>query len=800
MKSNAETGGRECGHSRKRSIIRKSCRWVAIGAVGLGLLGLAGWLALHLVPLPPALFAARPSDRTFLDRNGKPLRIVRPGENLPFGHPIDYANIPRPLIEATLAAEDRRFWSHCGVDWQASLRAMWQAVRYRRVISGGSTITQQLIKLAEPRPRTLRTKCIEALQAMRLEQIWSKQRTLSAYLNRLDYGNFNRGADSAARYFFNKPPADLSPAECAFLAALPQAPSRLNPYTHFDRAQKRQQWLLTRMRAAGWLTEPELSRALHETIRLAKPHRVFEASHFVDLLLASLGDGPEDQAAAAGIPSPLPPANPSQSTLRTTVDLDLNRFVENTLHQQLLTLHARHVYNGAAVILDNATGGILSLVGSDDYFSPRAGQVNAAWSLRSPGSTFKPFTYLLALQHGDTPATMVADVPTEFATATGLFAPVNYNRHCYGPMRYRLALANSLNISAVKVLASIGGPEPLQHLLQQCGLSTLSRPPEQYGLGLTIGNAEARLLELANAYACLARLGQYKPYRLMTPAQGAPSPGNSRQVADASAAYLIADILSDNEARALAFDAESSLRFDFPVACKTGTSSSFRDNWAFGYTPEFTAGVWIGNADGSPMENVSGVTGAAPILHEIFEHLHQRYGTTWYSQPADVVECQIHPITGKRLAKLAPAEASGGIKEKFLARNLPPLESADDYQMKPDGIRAVRLGSEFREWFATGDNWLDNRAVVTGSAGSLRILFPPPGTTIYLDADLPDHGRRMDLRASGSDLLVWQSATLKLVAAGNREVAILSEGRHEITVRDSASGNEASTWIEVRVR
>ena len=180
----------------------------------------------------------------------------------------------------------------------------------------------------------------------------------------------------------------------------------------------------------------------------------------------------------------------------------------------------QHVSDGAIVVLDNKSGDVLALVGSENYFAPAAGQVNGAWAPRSPGSTIKPFTYLLALERGATPATIVADVPTEFATATGLFAPVNYDRHCYGPMRYRLALANSLNISAVKVLASIGGPEPLQQLLQQCGLSTLDRPAEHYGLGLTIGNAEARLLELANAYATLARLGEYKPYRLVLDSPG----------------------------------------------------------------------------------------------------------------------------------------------------------------------------------------------------------------------------------------------------------------------------------------
>ena len=278
-------------------------------------------------------------------------------------------------------------------------------------------------------------------------------------------------------------------------------------------------------------------------------------------------------------------------------------------------------------------------------------------------------------KHGATPATVVADVPTEFATATGIFAPVNYNRHCYGPMRYRVALANSLNISAVKVLASIGGPEPLQQLLQQCGLTTLGQPAEHYGLGLTIGNAEVRLLELANAYASLARLGQYRPYRLLL--DGACPP--ARQVADPAAAYLIADILSDNEARTLAFGAESALRFAFPVACKTGTSSDFRDNWAFGYAPEFTVGVWVGNFDGSPMEHVSGVTGAAPILHDIFEHLHARYGTTWYAAPANIVECWINPITGKRLNHLPPRPGPDAMQEKFLAANLPPLESPADY-------------------------------------------------------------------------------------------------------------------------
>jgi penicillin-binding protein 1C len=822
---------------------------VGWGAVACGLLLLAGWLALRWVPLPPALFAEQLPELELLDRAGRTLRSVRP-DNQPFRRSVEYGEIPTALIQATLAAEDRRFWRHPGVDWRATLRAAWQAARHGRVLSGGSTITQQLIKLAEPRPRTLRTKVIEAAQALRLEQVWDKQQILAAYLNRLDYGNLNRGCAAVALFYFGKPLRDLSPAECALLAGLPQAPSRLNPQAHFDRARKRQQWILGQMRVAGWLSEDEFRRAWGEPVRLAASGRSFEAPHFVDLVLALAGapDAPpglgarqssgaleptrETKEAPGDWRTPGRWRNPlSPEPFHTTLDLELNRVAEAALRQHLSRLREQRVSNGAIVVLENRTGDVLALVGSENYFSPAAGQVNGAWALRSPGSSLKPFTYLLAFERGATPASVVADVPTEFATATGIFSPVNYNRHCYGPLRYRLALANSLNIPAVKVLAAIGGPEPLQRLLQQCGLSTLNRPPEHYGLGLTIGNTEVRLLELANAYACLARLGEYKPYRLArTDFTASPNregerprepklvrgtrrlglagalalPDAATLVADPAAAYLIADILSDNQARTLAFGPESPLRFDFPVACKTGTSSDFRDNWAFGYTPEFTVGVWVGNFDGSPMQHISGVTGAAPLLHELIEHLHQRYGTTWYATPTNIVECWVHPITGKRLAQSPPRPRPDALTEKFVAFNLPPVESPADYAGgKSSSLHSpppVVLGSEYRDWFASGDNWLGDRTVLAPERDSLRIVFPLPGTTLYLDPDLPQQGRRIVIRAEGPQNLEWQSASLCLTREGGHEVALLIEGLHRIAVRDAESGARAETWINVLAR
>ena len=523
------------------------------------------------------------------------------------------------------------------------------------------------------------------------------------------------------------------------------------------------------MSKAGWLTGDEFQRAWREPLRLAQGGRVFEAPHFVDLLL-------EQGGVAAG-----------NRSVRTTLDLRLNRFAGQTSRRQLDALQAERAGEGALVVIENQTGNVLALVGSRDYFSAQSGQVDGADAPRSTGSALKPFLYWLALQQGATPASIVADVPTDFATSTGLFSPVNYDRHCYGPVRYREALANSLNISAVKVLDSLGGAGPLLDLLRRCRLSTLTHADDYYGLGLAIGNAEARLLELANAYACLARLGVSRPYRLLPSASGQNA---GERAGDADAAWLVADILGDNEARAAAFGPESSLRFEFPVACKTGTSSDFRDNWAFGYTPEFTVGVWVGNFDGSPMRHISGVTGAAPILHDLFDYLHEHEGTSWYARPAGIVERRIDPLTG------ALSSRPDAVNEKFLSCRLPPAAGTGDY----DAAGRVRLGPEYREWLAGADNWLTGRAVLRDTGSTLRVTFPLPGTILFLDADLPEQGGRLYLSAEGAEEVEWSSASLECRRQGDQSLALLALGRHELTARDARTGATRQTWIEVKKR
>ncbi len=720
-------------------------------------------LSLRFVPLPPALLRPPVQSIALLDRNGIPLREARVAER--FSHELALDEVPRHVIDAVLAAEDKRFFRHHGIDWLASLRAVVTGLGHGRITSGASTITQQLVKISERRPRTFRAKLIEAATALRLEQLWSKDKILAAYLNRLDFGNLNIGLAAAADYYFDKPVADLSDAEAAFLAGLPKNPRKLNPHVALEAARRRQATVLRRMQTNGWLDASRFERAQGESLALRPPARRFRAPHFVELVLQQAHES-------------------ERAELKTTLDFRLNEQVEKILRDRLAQLREQNVRNGAVVVIDNASGDVIALVGSENYFAPGAGQVNGAWAQRSAGSTLKPFTYLLALERGATPASMVADVRTSFPSADGFYRPENYNRRCYGPVRYRTALASSLNIPAVKVLLAAGGPEALYQRLQLCGLTTLNRTADVYGLGLTLGNCEGRLLEITNAYASLARLGEYRPWRVLT-----TSPTAARRYTRPELAWQIADIMSDNSARTLAFGMNSALRFDYPVACKTGTSTDFRDNWTIGFTPEFSVGVWVGNFDGSPMREVSGVTGAGPILHAVFDYLHTNRGTSWYQTPAEIVERTIHPLTGKLLADSDPR----GVREKFLPDRLPAVETPADY----DAAGTVQLGPEYADWFRSAENGLRDRTVLASAGGELHITSPLPGSVYVVDPDVPST-RRIPLAVNGGTRIKWESESLACQSEPGLDFALAAEGEHRIVVTDLVSGRRAETWIRIR--
>ncbi|MFM8657193.1 MAG: penicillin-binding transpeptidase domain-containing protein, partial [Chthoniobacterales bacterium] len=328
-----------------------------------------------------------------------------------------------------------------------------------------------------------------------------------------------------------------------------------------------------------------------------------------------------------------------------------------------------------------------------------------------------------------------------------------------------------------------GGHFAMHRLLRDLGLSTLGHPADYYGPGLTLGNGETRLLELANAYAAIARGGAYAPFRLLIGRTNDEKA--SQRMFSAESAYLLSDMLCDNRARAASFGLNSYLSFPYPVACKTGTSSDYRDNWAVGYTPEFTVAVWVGNPDGRPMQRITGVTGAAPAMHRIMDHLRQTHGTTWFAKPAGIRDGWINPLTGHKVA----AEKSGSVREIFSHAPLP--EKNADY----DAQGRVVLGDEYRDWLASRQNGLGNLANLGADNNEVRILSPAPGTVYYLDPDLPRESQRISLQTSAPTEAEWSSETLAVESADGRSSALLDEGRHEITVR--AGDQAASTWVTV---
>lgn len=714
--------------------------------------------ASRFVQLPDALERPPAEAVEFLDRAGTPLRLSPSAE----GGNLLLEEIPQAVQAAVLAAEDRRFLTHSGVDTLRVARALYDNLRTGRIVSGASTITQQLVKVAEAgRSHSVRrgwaVKLHEAAAARALERRWSKERILREYLNRIDLGNLNRGLGAASAYYFGKSAAALSEAEAAMLVGIAQAPSRLNPLRRFRAARARQLTVLNRMRDFGWLEPDRHERAVAQPLQFVGS-RPFHAPHFVDLLR---------QQATQRL----------SGRVLTSLDLPLQSEVEHIVGRHLRGLADKRVGEAAVVVLSNPTGEVRALVGSSNYFAERAGQVNGAWAPRSPGSALKPFTYLLALESGVSAGRILADVPCSFDSPEGAYQPENYNKVCSGPVPLRRALANSLNIPAVRLLDELGGARPLVERLQSWGIATLTRPAAHYGLGLTIGNAEVRLLELANAYAVLARLGAHAPFSMLRNDTPIP-PGHS------PAAWLIADMLSDNSARSTAFGFYSALRFGFRVACKTGTSTSFRDNWCFAYTPEFTVGVWAGNFDGQPMREVSGVTGAAPVAHEVMEYLHKFYGTSWYEPAPGLARFKIDPVLGRA------TDQGESLWEWFPAHSPPEAGRPEDVDAQGRPV----LGSEYTDWLRT----LPAPArYACSEQTATRILAPRPGTVVLIDPDLLS-SRFIPLKAIGPRELHWSSETLRIERYNGRLVAIGEPGKHRLRADDGSAGPALETWIEVR--
>lgn len=580
------------------------------------------------------------------DRNGTLLYTIYADKNQTF---IPLSAIPKVVQEATIAIEDREFYNHGAIDIKGIARAAIAIVFHHR-IEGGSTLTQQLVKnsLLQDTQQTLLRKIKEAILAFATELIYPKDKILEMYLNQTPYGGTAWGIDAAARTYFGKEPKDLTIAESALLAGLPEAPSVYSPFgSHPELAKERQSLVLKSMETQGYITHAQEQTALEEPLSYRKIANDIKAPHFVlyvkDLLIKKYG---EKLVERGGL------------KVKTSLDLAIQDFAQESVASEVAKLNNAHVTNGAALITNPATGEILAMVGSRGYFDPNIdGNVNVTIAHRQPGSSIKPITYAVGLMKGYTAATPFIDQPICFPDAHGQYCPLNYDLKWHGVASMRTALGNSFNIPAVKMLKVDTIPSMIA-TASAMGITTFTSP-DHYGLSLTLGGADVTMVDMATAFGVFANQGyriDLHPILKISDANNhilesytpPSSPIFGTKVLPEGISFIISDILADNGARLEEFGPNSELKVNKKiVSVKTGTTNDFRDNWTIGYTPSYVVASWVGNNDNSPMSSiVSGITGAAPIWHDIMSHLLENKPAESISRPNNVIQKAVCNLSG----------------------------------------------------------------------------------------------------------------------------------------------------------
>ncbi len=716
-----------------------------------------------LVPLPIGLDHPTPATRTLLDRHGS-LIAQLPSATARVQTPIQLGEMGPWLPKITVALEDHRFLEHAGLDWHSTLGAAWRNLCSARITGGASTITQQLIKLASNRQgRSWTAKLYEALAAWKLERRWSKERILAEYLNRSHYGNRLVGPEAAARVYFGKPARELNLAEAAFLAGLPQAPTRLNPWRHSEAADARFRKAIGVLAARGVIGREQAERLASAKVTAGRFLPATQAPHFVEALLRDRSD-----------PSDLP----------TTLDLPLQHTAEELARAHLRSLHRHDITGAAIVILENETGAVRALVGSPDF---ARSQINGALAPRSCGSVLKPFLYLRGIESRVlTAATVLPDTPEAIRDAYADYDPQNYSRRYLGPVRVREALACSLNVPAVVALSRVGARRVFYDL-QRWGFS-LPRGLDEYGAGFILGNAEVRLLDLAAAYGGLARGGNaLHPYF-----QGKPKRLGDR-LASPEAAAIVTDILCDNSARARAFGSSSALAFAHRVAAKTGTSSGFRDAWCAGFTRQHTVAVWVGNPDGRPMHETLAIRAAAPLWRALVEHLLK----TDDPVPAPRPSSELASVDICRLTGLRPTAPSGPpLAEWFLPGTEPTEDAAAWFAPDSAGRPRPLLPPEYAAWCRSPQNDL---GAVCPTSEKLAILQPLHRTTFTIDPALPRTQQMLELTCNPvpGRTIAWSVNQTSLAAQPNgRTLWPLAPGEWRIRAQAGEQQAEVTVTVE----
>ncbi len=721
-------------------------RWAII--IGLAMccivFGVAAWAIVPILSRD----ASKPVASTKVLARDSSLLYEVSGESDGSRSPVSLSQVPSSTIRVILSTEDDRFYQHHGVDWLAIGRAFRDLISQQKVTSGASTLEQQLIKTVyfPDRPRSIFQKCREVIAARYWSLTHSKDQTLEMYLNTIYFGNQAYGIQAASRTYFHTDVQSLNLAESALLAGVISSPNAYDPYAHPKASRTRQKVVLDQLVAHGDIDVATSDQSAQSDIPIFPPSHRLRAPHFVFRVLAELEEK-------------YPTIRSGGFTITTTLDPNVQRVAEDVVARRLAKIVDQHVTDASAVVLDPRTGEISAYVGSADYFSPRIqGQVDMATAARQPGSALKPFLYFTAFMHDFTPATVIADVPVRFETATGEgYYPKNYSSKYYGPVSIRDALGSSLNIPAVKVLDRIGLPA-LFNVLDRFGIR-LPESPEYYGLGVVLGGGEVALMDTLQAYADLARSAKTLPIKDVLRVYDAagnlvqesetvsPTPLFENQELAEQSVYLVSDILSDPSARVRAFGEANFLGFGKQVAVKTGTTRDFRDNWAFGYTPDVVIGVWVGNADNTPMKGVSGISGAAPIWFDIMRNQTESKNKITWPVPSHISSRTICVTSGLIANSTCPKVRI----EKFI-EGTEPTKVDDWYQQcAADGKTYLRPPSEYAAWMTTMkiETGLTS-GCVSSSSTPATILLPLDGDVYEKSDTITDATQAIVFIAGGS--------------------------------------------------
>jgi penicillin-binding protein 1C len=718
--------------STLRRLWKRGLRAAAV-VVAVAVVGVAGFVC---SPVDEGALAVSDSVQV-LAKDGTLLATGRNAEGarqrpLPPEEPV-----PPLVAGAFVAVEDRRFVDHVGVDVKGVLRAVKDSLKAGRVVSGASTLTQQLARRLGHRRPGLVGKVQEGLWALRLERSFDKRALLRAYLNHVPLGRNTVGVEAAASTFFGTSAALLTPAQAALLAGMAHAPEREDPLKHPASARARRDDVLSRMRRAGVIDDDVYARAVVDAL----PDRVFGAGGLAPHLATRLREGVVDAHTVAVRPK-------GAAVVRTTLDARLQRELEALVHAEVVEspLREQGLAHAAIVVLDNDSGAVLAWVGSADFDDDATlGKNDGVLARRQPGSALKPFVYAAALGPREqatplTAASVLYDIDLAFDVDDGgTWTPQNYDHRMHGPVSVRVALQNSYNVPAVQVARRLGARAVLD-VLHGAGFASLDQPAAHYGVGLVLGNGEVTLLELANAYRGLANGGVMRPVVVVASAVdasgtavdgvggvGVGAAAGARFV-DEGAAHLIAHILKDTGARALAFGLDNTLELPFDVAAKTGTSRSYVDNWTAGFTRERTVAVWAGSFDGTPMEGVSGIAGAGVIFRRAMEAAMRGI------EPAPLVDddtfahARVCPLSGARAGPTC-----SGVDEVFLPGTAPPAACS---WHKPDGSVAWP-----RELVA----WAEREGLPT-STTTRGLVSPRNGDVFWREPGTPWDGVPLSVR------------------------------------------------------